>query len=348
MAEVVSIPPQMQPVEPPRALSSKAALRYTAVFSLVEIISLSLTLWATTQPWFLFHDAYPELSTMGYSQRAQAAACDVLIYGDSTALAGLDPAIIEAKTGLKTCNIAEWRPVEDFVGVNFPLDQYLARNPAPKYLVTSWTPSNFQLEHPLMRTNRAEGFIYALQYDRGSWLWRDLVRHPEETLSFLTWVQSRLIQDALNRVAHLHDSDSEIDPRSQRDHQAGMWAFQLPAQKTCVKVDDSSLSDHSQNAAGVAEFRKRYEVNGTKVIVNVSPIADCSPDIDLDKKLTAGLSDNALELFPIRYFNDLNFHLDKAGSELYSVEISAQIVHLIQTDRNSTAQLPQAVEASKQ
>ena len=37
-------------------------------------------------------------------------ACDIVIFGDSTAMVGLDPVILERQTGLSTCNIGAHTP----------------------------------------------------------------------------------------------------------------------------------------------------------------------------------------------------------------------------------------------
>src|SRR6476660_8310345 len=41
------------------------------------------------------------LTNLGYGLTLDHAKCDVMIYGDSSALTGIDPAVIEQQTGLK-------------------------------------------------------------------------------------------------------------------------------------------------------------------------------------------------------------------------------------------------------
>jgi hypothetical protein len=347
MSDAASIPPHMQAVEPSVSIRRHAAAWYVLMFLGAELVGLALCLWATTRPWFLYHDSYAALSMMGYGQRANAESCQILIYGDSTALAGINPAILQSNTGLKTCNIAEYRPVVDFMGVNTLLDAYLVHHSAPKYLVTSWDATDFALEHAPMQSFRPEGYLYALQFDRGWWLWSGLIRKPAETFSFLTWAQSALIRDVLRRMTR-GNSDWAIDQRSLRDSHAGMSAYRDPPQRSCSQEDDVSPSNHEQNERSVEAFRKRYSVNGTHVIVNVAPVADCHRAAQKDRDLTAGISDNALELLPVSYFNSRDVHLDKVGSDLYSSQLSAQILALMEKDGDEGNRRQPALGAATQ
>ncbi len=43
-------------------------------------------------------------------------ACDILIYGDSTASIGIDPRVLTEQLGLSACNISSTRPIVDNLG----------------------------------------------------------------------------------------------------------------------------------------------------------------------------------------------------------------------------------------
>ena len=88
------------------------------------------------------------MRTFGYSLRMKHQDCDVVLYGDSTALTGLDPDIVQRITGLKSCNIAEAGWIEDVVGTDFPLQAYLKDNKRPRFIVTDITPSLFARSRP--------------------------------------------------------------------------------------------------------------------------------------------------------------------------------------------------------
>ena len=62
--------------------------------------------------------------------------CDVLIFGDSTAMTGINPDVVERNTGFKTCNIAVTNSVLA-VTHNLTLNRYLANNAKPRVLLDS-------------------------------------------------------------------------------------------------------------------------------------------------------------------------------------------------------------------
>ena len=105
MSDGLVIPPTMQPVEPARRSRGRTALWYGILFVAVQFLVVVVFFLIGTTSWFRFHDDYPQLLNIGYGSRVQGLDCDIVLYGDSTPLSGLDPAIIQAKTGLKTCNI---------------------------------------------------------------------------------------------------------------------------------------------------------------------------------------------------------------------------------------------------
>ncbi len=111
---------------------------YVVGFVGVQIFVLLLTFVVSSTPWFLTHDAYPGMRQIGYSLRLKHEDCDVVIYGDSSSLTGLDPDIIQGITGLKTCNLSEGVSIESVVGSLFPLDNYLKNNKRPLFLLTMY------------------------------------------------------------------------------------------------------------------------------------------------------------------------------------------------------------------
>ena len=326
MNDMRTIPPHMQPVDPLQSRGG-SSFWFCVCFVGVEILCLVVSFWAATQPWFMKHyDSYA-VRMFGYGHRAINVNCDVLLYGDSTALADLVPSVIEKKTGLKACNIAEVRAIGDFVGLSYPVDDYLTHNAPPKYLVSAWTPGNFYLNHPPMMTLSPEGYAYALPYDHEPWVWKGFLREPAHAINFLAWVQSGLIAELRDKLTH---SASKWNAEaSRRDAQAGMWAVPNPPEQACSGGEFKSVSStHEQNAEGVKEFRSRFEAKGIHVIVDVTPIANCVPDLQTDIAITRGLSDNSFQALPIQNFNDQDIHLSSDAATRFSEQAADQIVAL--------------------
>src|SRR5271170_1953391 len=86
------------------------------------------------------HD--PFLLNPDYAYSLSHVNCDVVVFGDSTAVTGVDPTVIEKNTGLKTCNIAQSQSILALLGT-MALDNYLQSNQPPKYLVIEMGPESF-------------------------------------------------------------------------------------------------------------------------------------------------------------------------------------------------------------
>jgi hypothetical protein len=76
----------------------------------------------------------------------------------------------------------------------------------------------------------------------------------------------------------------------------------------------------------VRMLKERYGNEGTRVIVNVSPLPSCSPIASSVAEGTRNVTDNSLSLFPIGMFCDLDRHLTLEGAERASRELAEQLV----------------------
>jgi len=308
----------------------------------VQILLLVVVVVVASTPWFLTHDAYPGMLQSGYSLRLKHADCDVVIYGDSSTLTGLDPDIIQKITGLKTCNLSEGVTIQGVVGSRFPLDSYLANNKRPRYLLAMYTPSMFRPNVDKFAEYQPEGVLYLLQYDRGRemllWLLRIHGEIPGAgvakqkdlwVVDFSLWAGRQMVKDLLNRYLPGRGSKTEVDTRAQRESRNGMWPYPLPPETECVRtvlhLDPKSVGRYADS---VAEMRRVYGVEGTTVLVNISPLPTCDTLQDAYRKAAEGLHDNAFETLPIADFNEGDVHFSAAGSEHISVEAGEQILAL--------------------
>ena len=73
-------------------------------------------------------------------------------------------------------------------------------------------------------------------------------------------------------------------------------------------------------------MRQKYGVNGTRVIVNVAPVADCDDMKDAYGQALKGLHDNPLEVLPIKMFNNQDVHFTPEGAEHVSLGVANQIL----------------------
>lgn len=317
------------------APASRKAFWFAVTLVAFQVFALAFTLWATTQPWFFYHAADPLLENFGYSHRAYGMHCDILISGDSTALADFVPSVIEQRTGLKTCNVSEMRSIQDFVGTHYTIDDYLAHNPAPRFIVTGWTPSDFNLEHEPLLSTQPDSYAYAMQNHRDKWLWKAMLKKPKPALAFVTWAESAMLEDTAERLAGMHGQQSKMDERARRAEMHGMYYVPAPAQTSCIEDRDLKFrpSTYKQNAASVAAFRKHYETPSTQVLIYATPVADCDGVFDQFVTLTRGLTDKPLVQLPIDNFNLANIHLKPESAATYSAAIADDILARMRTEQ---------------
>jgi hypothetical protein len=303
------------------------ALSFCLSFVAMQVSILALCSWGATKEWFMYHDANPSLLAYGYAHHLHATRCDILVTGDSTARAAFVPSVIAAGTGLTTCNISEVRPIGDLVGTEEPLDAYLANNPPPRLVIVGLTPTNFYLQHPRGMDAVPYAIEYALQFDRGPWLWEEMLRHPSATAEWATWAEQAILKDLLDRVRGKKTAKWRTDPGALRAAQGGVWAMSLPAQRACEFPRGSlPTSTYEQNAWGASEFRKKYQSTQMSVLIYATPVAACDPNLARGQKLIRGLSDNRLEIRPVTDFNDQNVHLTPEAAKQFSAEVAGQIV----------------------
>jgi hypothetical protein len=88
------------------------------------------------------------------------------------------------------------------------------------------------------------------------------------------------------------------------------------------------LSLLRREADQVASVRQRYGVDGTHVILNISPVPDCDVSYSLYDNSAKGLHDNTFERLPISYFNEGDVHFSPVGSSYISNEAAHQILNL--------------------
>jgi len=299
---------------------------YSACVAAAPPVVLCLLLWVAGTPWFMDHNAYPELHDIGYGLALRHEDCDVVLYGDSSAMTAYDPDVVGRMTGLKACNVAEGGTITSMVG-NYTLDAYLSRNKRPKYLVMMFTPSIFRPDPQWMTDTKPEGYTYLLQFVRGKRLYHTLLRRPLAALRYASWVGGRIIADVLGRLQHTNPDDPAKDLGAERRRRRGIAAYPQPTETECVRT-----AFHYPAAAmrgdpdGVAAVRRKYGVQGTQVIVNVAPVPACDELQATYETVLAGEHDNAFEKLPISWFNSQDVHFNATGANYLSAEVAQQIL----------------------
>ena len=250
-------------------------------------------------------------------------SCDVLLFGDSTAMTGLDPVQIGQATGLRTCNIAVTNAVLT-VTDTLPLDHFLAHNPAPRVLLLQFSPDGFQPEaHTWTRTIYAEGLLELLRHGSPATVRSTLFHHPRETLAFSGYVAGYTVFHALRSWwTGLTGISLEEDRVSIRN---GFFTPPASPISTCAPPQHpTTATDRQFPRAFVQDLRQRYRGRAGAVLVDIAPIPSCDEDLPAFTTQLTGAASNQPTGLPVQLFNDSR-HYTAAGAQLVSAAATQQI-----------------------
>ncbi len=289
---------------------------YVAAVVLTPLVLVAGTTWWMSTGAYLRHIPYIYLADAGYGLQLHDAGCQVVVYGDSTALVGVSPSVIEQRTGLKTCNLAEVAGVQRINGL-LVLEGYLRHNPRPRFLVFLYAPENLSDPAGWSEVSTFEGVFLRLQTRPDAAFWAEMLRHPTELtgsaeLGFRTGVQWWLMPPVSQERLQL------------RFRQQGQVLMPGAAMTACP----ADVVRRAPQAAWLQRLRARYGVGGTTVLIDVTPEPPCDPSRPFyAAALRPGMLDDTLGTLPLAMYTDTGrLHTNEAGAEAISAAIAAQLL----------------------
>jgi hypothetical protein len=283
---------------------------------------VAVVLWGISvarDPAFLQRVTSPYTQVQDYAFELDHVDCDILIYGDSSAMTSDDPSTIESITGHKTCNISQTQPIVAVYG-NLPVDLYLRRNHPPKYLVIQVAPEMFFQTHSLDKTNPLDPLTLILRHDRGIHTDELLLLHPQMTLRFVNYVlQDRYKPDRAGRASFREKYGRAIE---NYDTSRGKLTLPEPVETTC---GPGKALGEPADFGWVEAARKRYAALGVKVLVIASPIPECDAQFEVYRKALDDHLDGPVTTLPIGLFNDSDRHFTSEGSAVVSDSLARRI-----------------------
>ena len=303
-----------EPHAEPRATLPKLRL-YVAILLLAPFLFLAACFALVRSDLFQHHDPNVYLATIGYATKLHNSDCQVLIYGDSSALVGVDPATIQRLTGLSACNIAEFAGMT-MVNGTFLVDDYLKHNQRPRYLVFLFAPENLAPYPKWQYVSSFEAIFFRIHqgFDRG--LFHLLVFHGEDVLS---------TAESASRYALTWPAYKPLTSSQLHDRETNRGRLSVPG-KTLTECEAVGRL-HPPSRAWTNDLRARYGIDGTHVLVDVTPVPTCDPALPIYRtELTPGIVDNQLHTYPIDFYNQTGrLHMTPPGINAISAEIAAQI-----------------------
>ena len=264
------------------------------------------------------HSQYPSFVGIGYGSRMRGADCDVVVDGDSSALTGVVPKVIRERTGLTTCNIAEVAGVKMLNGF-LELDDYLAHNKPPRYLVFEFVPENLTDPGRWREVASFEGWFYRLRFHRDRGLLGLMAHDPEGVMisaelglrTGLQWLPQGALPPQLSEIRE-RNGGQLMEPGGTLTECRGPIAVRAP------------------DRLWLQSLRQRYSRAETRVLIDVTPEPPCDPSLRFFQERTGpGVTDNSLQTLPLAEYTDTGrLHTNDVGAEHLSERIAEQITAL--------------------
>ena len=253
-----------------------------------------------------------------YSDRNRS--CDVLIFGDSTTIAGLDPRIINEDTQLSACNIGVPNVTLLSLGTR-TLDGYLARNRRPKYLILQFNALNFR-KIPTGNPADAniEGLLPLLRNEGVGAVAAYMVKSPDTLIGLMHYTYYWGVLNIRDKLRHKRQADVFTKETG------AYMILPVPPLQACPSYDP--LPVNSKSLQWIQQLRERYSSAADHLIINAAPTSFCNAFHDQWRSALAGSLDSQLAIYPLADFADGYFHLSREGAIRNSDETAREIVRV--------------------
>jgi hypothetical protein len=302
----------------------QVAWRYCLILLLLPLLVIPSCIGLGASDFFLRHGASVWVRSNDSIFNMRDRDCDVLIYGDSTAMTGINPDVVERNTGFKTCNISVTNSVLA-VTHNLTLDQYLANNARPRVLLVQLSPDGFQPESRVWtQTVYPEGLLELLRHGSPSQSRRVLMAHPREAIAFAGYAAGFTIYSLGKDVwFHLTRQRPEEDQITVHN---GFFTPPAPPSTSCSIGE--TFSNPSRGGefprTVVGEFQGDYASRVGVVLVNVAPIPACDRNLAAFSSELDGVTSNSVLPLPVGLFNDAR-HYTAVGSTVVSSLVAQEL-----------------------
>jgi hypothetical protein len=302
-----------------RASSSGATRNYAVLYSfavfLLPVLALFASIPIARSNWLFEKTKNVYLANLAYAVKLKNAGCDVVIYGDSSAMTGVDPAVVRTKTGLETCNIAEFEGMTMVNGTMIP-DIFLTQNKQPKYMIFLYSPEDLGTYNTWQTASRFEAILARVRLHPNFGTVRLLMQHPADAFDFAAMTLRIALTDGFGRGLPAWETHL-------REQHNGLLPMGSQSMRAC---DARDVRLHEPDPGWLEMLRKRYKRTGTRVLVDVTPVPICEPTYNYYVNQLSGLTDNHLERWPLDlYFESGRLHFTPPGVVKLSNVVADQV-----------------------
>jgi hypothetical protein len=311
-------------VHAPSMSPTQAARRYCILLFILPLLAIPALIRLGSSDFFLHHGASVWVQSNDAVFGMRDRDCDVLIFGDSTAMTGINPEVVERNTGFKTCNIAVTNAVLA-VTHNLTLNRYLANNTKPRVLLIQLSPDGFQPESNVWsQTVYPEGLLELLRHGSPAESRHVLLTHPQQAIAFAGYAAGFAlyagIKDIWFHATNLRPEEDTVTIRN------GFFTPPSPPSTSCEPgaTFSNPKAGGGYPRAVVGEYENDYASRSGIVLVNVAPIPSCDQNLAAFSSELSGVTSNSLLPLPVSLFNDPR-HYTAVGSAVVSRLIAQEL-----------------------
>lgn len=302
----------------------QAARRYCLLLFVLPLLAIPAFIHLGSSDFFLHHGASVWVQSNDAVFGMRDRDCDVLIFGDSTAMTGINPDVVERNTGFKTCNIAVTNAVLA-VTHNLTLNRYLANNAKPRVLLIQLSPDGFQPESNIWnQTVYPEGLLELLRHGSPAESRHVLLTHPQQAIAFAGYAAGFALY-AMGKDIWFHATNL----RPEEDTVTIRNGFFTPPSPPSTSCEPGATFSNPRAGGGypravVGEFESDYATRSGIVLVNVAPIPSCDQNLAAFSSELSGVTSNSLLPLPVTLFNDPR-HYTAVGSAVVSRLVAQEL-----------------------
>jgi len=246
--------------------------------------------------WFAKGANFTWVPTRDYPYEVSGMDADVVVFGDSSALAGIDPRLLQKQLGVSAVNLS---PILRSLSMmrDKPLAAYLRHNKAPRLIVVYVAPWNTGTAPDEAST---DGLIVMLRHGTMGDVLHWLVKHPVQMLN----AEIFLADLTLGRIGH---------PSHASAHDAAWQArgfLPYPGNLPHLGRDcaiNPSYSVPPDAGSWPQTIMDRYQNSQTRVVLYLAPLPDCtgtSRFVDLQSRLRPQAINRVQLLSPDLFLDD--------------------------------------------
>ena len=265
---------------------------------------------------------------MDYHTHMAGQNCSVVVFGDSTATTGIDPLVIQRRTGLKTCNLALPYMALSTTGTQI-LDDYLAKDAAPRLIIFANHARHLRPPALDEEPGVVDGWIMVDRLLPPSRAVLFYLHHPRLTMLFMESVWQQVFTLSNTQELDLSGRSYRRDMKQLRQHNG---FIPMATWETPERICSEQMPVPTYSADYVSQLEQRYGNRNTRLVVLASPVRTCDVNRSAYDQAAALLHIAPPQAYMANDFADA-FHLNPTGAARYSEYVASAI--------NSALQPPQ-------